>query len=472
ALDLSDSDVPAIIEKLANEICCSSHYDGLTRLPNSVLFKDRLNQAIKHARRNKNRLAVMFLRLNRYKQINNALGHTGGDQLLQDVARRLTQCLRESDTVARMGGIEFIALLPTLKNGKSVPLVIDKIFKVLEKPFMIGQTEIFVTGSIGLSLYPENGEDAEILLNNAYIAMCRAKEKGKWKLAFFSPNLQTKASHDLDVESALHHALERGEFQIYYQPQVNLKNGKIVGVEALLRWERPGQGIVAPAKFIPQAEETGLILPIGRWVLMTAALQVKAWHEIGFRQLTVAVNVSALQFEENDFVEYVYRATREIGLEMNVLKLELTESILMKKREEVVTKMQQLKEMGVHLSIDDFGTGYSSLSYLKRFPIESIKIDRSFIHGILNDADDAVITKAIIALAHHLRLTVVAEGIETEEQLAFLENHRCDIGQGYLFSRPLPPRAFTLFLNRTVATFSKIRSTIGGHLLESDMSMD
>ncbi len=415
-----------------------AHHDSLTGIPNRTKFNDFLTHAVVEAEKNQQTMAILVLDLDRFKMTNDSLGHRIGDQLLEEVAGRLRTCLRGRDFVARMGGDEFAILLPDISKDNDVVLLIQRIFDSLKQPFQIASQKIVVKGSFGICNYPKDGEDAETLLRNAEIAMNDAKQKGKGRFNFYVPELHKILHQTLKIESALSHAIELEELKLHYQPLINLRTGEIIGLEALLRWERPNEGLISPVHFIPVAEETGLILPIGEWVLRTACEQNRAWHEMGHGSLTISVNVSSLQFEQDDFIERLDRVTNATGLSAQYLKLEMTESLFLKNTEKIIERLNHLKALGYKLSIDDFGTGYSSLSYLKRFPIDSLKIDRSFVNNIANDADDAVIAKTIISLAHNLRLIVVAEGIESEEQLVFLQEHQCDVGQGYLFSRPVP----------------------------------
>jgi len=366
--------------------------------------------------------------------------------LLKGVAQRLRSCLREGDTVARLGGDEFMVVLPAIAHAEDAARVGQRILDALSVPFNFEGHELHIGVSIGIALYPNDGKSAEALLKNADIAMYRAKEQGRNNYQFYTPALNDMAFERLTLENSLRRALERREFVVHYQPQVSLNTGQIVGMEALVRWRHPELGLVAPMKFIPVAEETGLIVPIGEWVLQMACAQNKAWQEAGFPPLRVTVNLSARFFRRKDLMETVARILKETGLDPDYLELELTEGTTMENAEATIRTLHELKEMGVHLSIDDFGTGYSSLSYLKRFPLATLKIDRLFVQDITTSSDGAVITLAIIAMAHSLGLKVIAEGVETEEQLAFLRAHRCDEMQGYLFSRPIPAEAFTQLL--------------------------
>ena len=422
-----------------------AHHDALTNLPNRMLFIDRLGQALSRAPWHKRLAAVLFLDLDHFKRINDTLGHTMGDLLLKEVAKRLAQCSRQGDTVARMGGDEFTIILADIAHAQDVPKVAQKIIDIFSKRFVVGDHEIFITTSVGISLYPDDGEDPEALLKNADAAMYRAKEIGRNTYQYFSIDMNTKASERLALETDLRHALEREEFLVHYQPQVDLNTGQIIGMEALVRWQHPDLGLVPPAKFIPLAEDTGLIAPIGEWVLRTACAQNKAWQTAGLPPIRVGVNLSARQFQCQNLVEMIVRILKETGLDPTYLELELTESVLMQNTEAIIATLCELDAMGINISIDDFGTGYSSLSYLKRFPINRLKIDQSFVRDITTDPDDAAIVTAIITLAHSLKLKVIAEAVETEEQLAFLRSLNCDEMQGYLFSRPLPMDEATKF---------------------------
>ncbi|HUV04279.1 MAG TPA: EAL domain-containing protein [Armatimonadota bacterium] len=417
-------------------------HDILTGLPNRLLFGDRLNQRLAQSRRSQRPLAVMFLDLDHFKLINDTLGHSVGDQLLKQVAQRLTASVREADTVARMGGDEFIAIVADISESEDATVVARRVLETLSQPFLLSGQEIFISASIGVSMYPSDGADPETLVKNADAAMYRAKEHGSNRCLFYTEDLGAVASERVKLQSGLRRALERGEFLLHYQPRVDLKTGEMLGAEALLRWQHPELGLLAPAQFIPLAEETGDIVPIGEWVLRTACAQNKAWQEAGFSLVDIAVNVSAVQFQQGDLVAAVKGALDETGLEPCYLSLELTESILMRNPETAATVLRDLKEVGVQISIDDFGTGHSSLSYLKRFPTDAVKIDQTFVKDITSDPDDAAIAGAMVAMAHSLSLKVVAEGVETLGQLAFLRSLNCDEMQGYFISRPVPADEF------------------------------
>jgi diguanylate cyclase (GGDEF)-like protein/PAS domain S-box-containing protein len=425
-----------------------AHHDALTGLPNRILLTERLEHALPHANRAGTLVAVMFLDLDRFKLVNDTLGHSVGDELLKAVAKRLTSCVREDDTVARLGGDEFVLVLEDVRGSQDIAKVAEKIIDSLSKPLMLDQHEIVVTPSVGISVYPHDGDDVETLVKHADVAMYRAKEKGRNNYQFFTADMNARAFERLTMENSLRKALERNEFVLYYQPQVDLESHRITGMEALLRWQHPDFGLVSPTQFIPIAEETGLIVAIGEWVLRTACAQNKAWQDAGIAPLRVAVNLSARQFKQANLVEMVRRALDDAGLEARYLELEITETVAMDHAEETAAKLRELKSMGVGISMDDFGTGHSSLSYLKRFPIDTLKIDQTFIQDIAQDSSDAAIASAITAMAHSLNLKVVTEGIETKEQLAFLGQHGRDEVQGYYFSEPLPAEAFAELLKQ------------------------
>jgi diguanylate cyclase (GGDEF)-like protein/PAS domain S-box-containing protein len=418
-----------------------AHHDFLTDLPNRMLLNDRIAQAISRAQRAGSQVAVMFLDLDRFKNVNDSLGHSVGDELLREVARRLRACVRASDTVSRLGGDEFVVLMPEVRDANDAAVAAQKVLEAVGRPYSIGGHELVSTPSVGVSVYPSDGNDVETLLRNADAAMYHAKELGRNNYQFFTQDMNARATERLSLERSLRRALERGELRLYYQPQYEVASGRIVGVEALIRWEHPELGLVPPARFMPFAEETGLILPIGEWVLQEACRTNRAWQAAGLRAVRVAVNISALQFRQANFLETVQRALADSGLDPRYLELEVTESVIMHDAERVTRSLSQLKSMGLELAIDDFGTGYSSLSYLKRFPLDRLKIDRSFVRDITEDRDDAAITAAIIALTRTLGVKSIAEGVETREQLEFLRAQGCDEVQGYLLSMPLAPEA-------------------------------
>jgi len=419
-----------------------ANHDMLTGLSNRNLLYDRLDQAIVYAQRYKRLVAVVLIDLDNFKIINDSLGHNVGDQLVKAVATRLRECVRKGDTVARQGGDEFVLVLNDQENLPAVTHVMQKILNIISRVYVVEDREIYITCSIGFSLYPQDGLDVETLLKNADAAMYRAKEHGRNNFQFFTPEMNAKINERLTLESSLRQALERNEFFLHYQPLVDLHSGRIISAEALVRWKHPELGVISPAKFIPLAEETGLIVSIGAWVLKTACAQNKAWQEAGLYAINVSVNLSARQFRQKDLVNSIAQALKDARLDARYLELELTESVIMHNAEEVIDTLRELKSMGIHLSIDDFGMGYSSLSYLKRFPVDRLKIDQSFVRDITFDPDDAAIAQAVITLAHSLDLRVIAEGVETEAQLNFLRAHCCDEIQGYYFSRPVPAEAF------------------------------
>jgi diguanylate cyclase (GGDEF)-like protein/PAS domain S-box-containing protein len=424
----------------------SSHYDVVTNLPNRLLLNDRITQAIALARRQNRPIAVLFLDLDRFKYINDSLGHVTGDKLLQSVSRRLLTSVRASDTVSRQGGDEFVILLSEITHPEHAATSAKKILLSLNARHAIGGQDLHIDGSIGISVYPDDGEDAETLIKNADTAMYHAKEHGRNNFQFFTAEMNLKAVERQSLEGSLRRALEREEFLLHYQPKVNLHTGAITGVEALIRWQQPERGLVPPTQFVPVAEDCGLIIQIGRWVLREACQQMRAWQDAGLPLLPLAVNVSAVEFRDESFVEGLRAILSETGLEARYLELELTEGVLMEHAESTAAVLQQLKMMGVHLVVDDFGTGYSSLSYLQQFPIDVLKIDQSFVHRITADPNDSPLVSAIIDMGKNLKQRVIAEGIETQVQLAFLQAHHCTEGQGYLFSRPLAAPQFAHLL--------------------------
>jgi diguanylate cyclase (GGDEF)-like protein/PAS domain S-box-containing protein len=423
-------------------------HDALTGLPNRVLLQDRLQQALAHAARTQTLVALMFIDLDYFKHINDSLGHQVGDSLLRDVARRLLHCVREGDSVARLGGDEFVLALPLVGGSHDAARVAQKVLDALDSPFQCGDHELHVSGSIGVSMYPEDGRDVATLMRTADTAMYYAKEKGRGNYQFFTQSLNRAAQRRLQLTNALRHALNRNEFVLYYQPQVDLDSGAIFAAEALLRWKRDSEPPVGCNEFIAIAEETGLILPIGEWVLREACKQLRQWHESGFGGLTMAVNLSPRQFFQPNFEQMVRDALDDAGVPPNRLDLEITEGILMQRTEDNVATLKVLSDMGIKLSIDDFGTGYSSLAYLQRFPVDALKIDRSFISGIGQDSNDTALVAAIISMANSLRLKVLAEGVETDEQKCFLQSHGCPSGQGYYYSKPVSAEEFTEMLVR------------------------
>jgi diguanylate cyclase (GGDEF)-like protein len=427
-----------------------AYHDILTGLLNRNSFKEHLAQALAQAQRNGSHVATLFLDLDRFKRINDTFGYKVGDLLLQTVAERIKEGVRKSDksarlvnaqvpdSVSRLGGDEFTILLPEIKRVQDSAKVAKRILDIVARPLVIAGHEIFVTGSIGITVFPMDGEDPDTLLKNADAAMYNAKEQGRNNFQFYSESMNASSFERLSFENALRKALDRQEFLVHYQPQVNINSGKIVGMEALLRWNHPELGLVPPNDFIPLAEESGLIVPIGEWVLYSACKYNKGLQKMGLPPIRVAVNISSLQFKPNTLVEAITQVLKASDLDSHWLEIELTESAIMKNMDESSGILRELKRMGLRVAIDDFGTGYSSLAYLKRFPLDILKIDRSFIRDIPGDRDNEAIAAAIVAMAHSLNLEVIAEGVETEDQLEFLRRHGCDEVQGFLLSRPLP----------------------------------
>jgi diguanylate cyclase (GGDEF)-like protein len=423
-----------------------AYHDGLTGLPNRSMFSKLLGHSISEAHRYERRLAVAFLDLDRFKQINDTLGHEAGDQLLREVAARLKGCVRDSDTVARLGGDEFVVLLPELADEKYASIVAQKILAVTAKPFTLVGQEFRVTASIGISTYPQDGLDEQTLTKNADIAMYQAKAEGKNNFQFYSEKLNANSLERLTLESSLRHALERNEFRLHYQAKRDIASGRITGMEALLRWEHPDLGIVAPMQFIPVAEDTGLIIPIGKWVLRTVCLQGMAWQKQGLPPLSIAVNLTARQFLDEQLITDVTSIVAETGMAPHLLELELNESLLMHDVENTLRILAGLKALGLRIAVDDFGSGYSSLAMLQQFPLDTIKIDRSLMRDFAGAKDDTALADAIIAMGNSLSLTVVAQGVETKEQAEHLRVHACDELQGFYFKRPLPVDEFTQLL--------------------------
>jgi diguanylate cyclase (GGDEF)-like protein len=421
------------------------HHDNLTSLPNRLLLQDRLQRMMVKAKRNNTYAAVLFLDLDRFKKINETLGHDIGDKLLLEVAKRLDKCVRRSDTVARLGGDEFAVILDDLRDTKFVAVVARKILNALSKPAFIEDYELYATSSIGISLFPDDSEEVDGLMRCADTAMYRAKEAGKNNYQYYTADMNTRAFEFLLLESGLRKAIDNDELVVFYQPLIDLSNNKLIGMEALLRWQHPEKGMISPGDFIPLAEETGLIEPIGDWVLRAACEQNKEWQDAGYPAVKVSVNMSARQFSNKNLVENISNVLEETGLKPEHLGIEITESVIMQDVKSTIAKLQKLHNMGVSLSIDDFGTGYSSLSYLKLFPINDLKIDRSFVFNITTDSTDAAIALSVIVLAHSMNLNVVAEGVETKEQLELLRKQGCDYVQGFLFSRPLSAEEFVPF---------------------------
>ena len=415
-----------------------AHYDALTDLPNRSLVQDRIQQTIAWARRAEAQFAIMFIDLDKFKNINDTLGHDVGDQLLQMVAQRLTESLRAEDTVGRQGGDEFIVLLASLSAAEDSAVVAQKILGTLAAPFVINGQDLRTGASLGIAVYPQDGEDVETLLKNSDTAMYHAKEAGRSNYQYFAKEMNTAAAERLLLESSLRQAIDRNELLLHYQPLVNIADGRIIATEALVRWNHPELGLISPVRFIPIAEDSGVIVPLGDWVLRQACYQLKLWRELGIPLQRMVVNLSPHQFRQKHLFRNFIQILEETGVDPHWLGLEITENVIMENPEDAIATLGKLKALGIELSLDDFGTGYSSLSYLKRFPIDKLKIDQSFVRDITTDADDEGLVAAIIVMAHQLDIRVVAEGVETEAQLAFLREHDCDEYQGYFFSRPKP----------------------------------
>ncbi|MEC7815260.1 MAG: EAL domain-containing protein [Pseudomonadota bacterium] len=436
----------SIRKRYEQQLLRQANYDILTGLPNRMLALDRLKLALAQARRDDTEVGVMFLDLDNFKHINDTLGHDAGDTLLVEAARRVSSCLRGTSTVARLGGDEFLVILPGLAGPDASCQVAERILKTFARPFMLNGQEVFVTTSIGIATFPIDSDNSGTLLQHADAAMYQAKHKGKSAYARFTPEM-TEVSHErLQMESHMRKALELGEFELYFQPIVDTPTGKLIAAEALLRWNNPAMGLVMPDRFIPLAEETGMIIPIGQWVIEEACRVAQSWQAMAGYEIGVAVNVSPRQFRDPSFTDIVMRALNQAGLEPELLELEITERLILDNSIETADILRQLDRSGVRLSVDDFGTGYSALSYLKSYPFDTLKIDKSFVQDVLNEADDASLVRAIINMAHSLGLKVVAEGVEEEAQTHFLRAERCDYAQGYFYSRPMPEQQFTHWL--------------------------
>jgi diguanylate cyclase (GGDEF)-like protein/PAS domain S-box-containing protein len=423
-----------------------AHFDVLTGLSNRTYFNSRLAEEVSRCKRYDRRLVVMFLDLDNFKKINDSLGHDVGDLLLKEVSQRIGICLRDTDIVSRLGGDEFTVILTELAKDEDAALAAQRIIDAVSRPFILRQHEFYVTVSIGMAVYPLDGENGDTMVKNADTAMYYAKSQGRNNYQFYSAQMNAAHMERLTIESQLRKAVENREFVLFYQPQISIQTGHIIGAEALIRWIHPVKGMIPPMKFIPVAEETGLIIPISEWVIMTACEQNKRWKDEGFPPLTVAVNISMRHFMQPNLLDVIAEALQKTGLPSPCLELELTESIVMHNVDEVIRILQKFRETGVQSSIDDFGTGYSSLNYLKRLPINKLKIDQSFVRNITADQNDAMIVKTVIEMAHNLGLRVIAEGVETSDQVNFLRTLACDELQGYFFSKPLPAEEFIQLL--------------------------
>jgi diguanylate cyclase (GGDEF)-like protein len=478
-------DEALLVEK--ERMAHSAAHDFLTSLPNRMLLNDRVDQAIALAQRHQKRVAVLFLDLDGFKHINDSLGHAIGDKLLQSIATRLVACVRASDTVSRQGGDEFVVLLSELEEPEDTAIVADRTgHAVVEPPMLIDRQELLVradvvagrllravaephsidhhdlhiTTSIGVSIYPDDGLDAETLIKNADTAMYQAKENGRQSFQFFMPEMNARAVERQSIEGSLRRALERQEFLLHYQPVIDLRTGEITGAEALIRWMHPTRGMVPPLQFIPVAEDCGLIVPIGRWVLREACRQAQDWIDAGLPAMTMAVNASAMEFRHGTFLENLFATLRETGFDPGSLEVEVTESVLMRHAEAAVSTLKALRDNRIQVAIDDFGTGYSSLGYLRKFPLDTLKIDQSFVRQISTPGEDTTIVTAVIAMARNLKLRVIAEGVETAEELKFLRVHHCDEAQGYYFSRPVPPEQFAQLLRTGIPAAQCLRRPV------------
>lgn len=434
-----------------DELSKLAHYDPLTGLSNRTQFVERLKFTLDMAKRNHHQSALMLLDLDRFKLVNDTLGHQLGDELLIQVARRLKQCVREVDTVSRLGGDEFTVILGTIQSSENAACVANKILATLSAPFVLSEREVFVSVSIGITVFPIDGDSVNLLIKNADTAMYHAKESGRNNYQYFSDTMNKKMLDELEMETNLRQAFKNEEFSLNYQPQFALKSKKLIGAEVLVRWNHPTLGWISPAVFIPYAEKSNLIIALGEWVLRTACRQAVAWQTSGLKLQPMSVNLSGMQLKQPDLLYKVAQILEETHFPAHLLELELTEGVLMANVEETITTLNKLKDMGIRLSIDDFGTGYSSLSYLKRFPIDTLKIDQSFIREITTSSDDSAIASTIIAMAHNLRLNVIAEGVETIEQANILLDKECDDVQGYFFSRPLCESDFCQLLTKLQA---------------------
>ena len=444
----------SVARAMVGEMKHLAEHDVLTDLPNRLLLKDRITQAVAAANRNSSQAAVMFLDLDQFKHINDSLGHAIGDKLLQSVARRLISCVRSSDTVSRQGGDEFVVLLSEIRHASDAGIMARKMIAALAGCHVVAQHDLHITVSIGVSTFPADGLDADMLMKNADTAMYQAKEKGRNNYQFFRKEMNLRAINRQSLEGGLREALELNQFVLHYQPKIDLTTGLVSGQEALVRWMHPNLGLIPPLEFLPIAEDCNLILPLGRWVLKEACSQVHEWIAEGLDVAPVAINVSSLEFRSEGFIENIRKILRDTHLDPHYLELELTETVLMQHPESTLSVLSDLKAMGIRLAVDDFGTGYSSLSYLKRFPIDCLKIDQSFVRDITSDSDDVPIVRAVITMAKSLKQRVVGEGVETHEQMSFLQAHGCDEAQGYYFSEPLVAECMARLLRTGPSSFA------------------
>jgi diguanylate cyclase (GGDEF)-like protein/PAS domain S-box-containing protein len=440
------------VRAMSQKMSHLAQYDYLTDLPNRLLLNDRLTQAISSAHRHQHHPAVLFVDIDRFKHVNDSLGHLIGDKLVVSIAQRLVGCVRSSDTVSRQGGDEFVILLSSVAHAQDAALSAQKILTVAAIPHRIEEHDLQITLSIGISIYPDDGTDAETLLRNADIAMLNAKDSGRNNYQFFRPAMNEHALERQSIEGSLRHALDRGEFVLHYQPKMDLSAETLTGAEALIRWRQPERGIMFPRDFIPIAEQCGYIVPIGRWVLREACRQRRFWLDAGLAPIPIAINISAVELRSTNFAAHVREILNETGLEPQYVEFELTETAFMQDPEPTVAVLRELKDMGIHLALDDFGTGYSSLSYLKRFPIDALKIDKSFVHGVCTDSDDSKLVSAVINLGRSFHLQVIAEGVETRDQFLALQARDCGEGQGYYFQKPIEAVEFAKLLGADLST--------------------
>jgi diguanylate cyclase (GGDEF)-like protein/PAS domain S-box-containing protein len=448
------SDLTEVVE-VNRKIAFVAAHDVLTGLPNRSLFRNLMAQAINNANREGVGFSVLFIDLDGFKKINDAMGHACGDLLLQEVAKQLRSQVRMSDTISRWGGDEFIVMLDKLVSPSDVAGVAEQINHSLSQVFMVNQQEVFVTASIGISLFPEDGEEIDVLLEKADAAMYNVKKSGRNNICFYSQSLETQAKEQLFLENELRQAIKNDEFEIYYQPQFELSSNRLIGLEALIRWKHLKKGLLSPDLFISLAEESGLIVPIGQWVVKTVCRQLKLWKDKGLPLVRIAINISARQFAQKDLVSTIIQEVELNGIETGLLQIEITESMIIRDIGLVIDVMDDLKSVGISIAIDDFGTGYSSLEYLKKLPIDKLKIDKSFINSVVNNQDDASIVQAVIAMGHNMNMQIIAEGVETEEQLKFLLERECDYGQGYFFSKPVPAEKIEELIKDAKSTLKK-----------------
>ncbi|HEV7397690.1 MAG TPA: EAL domain-containing protein [Pyrinomonadaceae bacterium] len=456
-----ENNLEELVRERAAQLEHLSYHDALTGLPNRILFQDRVDQALSAAQPSGRIIGIVFLSLDRFKKINDTLGHTFGDYCLTEVAARLQRCIKKGDTIARFDGDEFALLLTQIVGTEDLVELAQLMAEALKPSFHLKDREVFVTASMGMSIFPDDGHDSTTVLKNAGAALHMTKMLGGNNYRFYTSDMNARAMKRLELETNLRRAIERQELEVYYQPQVEYKSGTVVGAEALVRWHHPQLGFLPPSEFIPLAEDTGLIEQLGQWVMRTACAEACSWHAAGFADLSISVNVSSREFRQPEFYERLVGILSETGLDARRLELELTETSIMDNTTAAVDLLRRIRKLGVMIAIDDFGTGYSSLSYLKRLPIDTLKLDRSFVNGATTDPDDAALVMAVITLAHNLRLKVIAEGVETEEHLRFLRLLRCDGGQGYLFGKPMPAAVFRSSLDQEIDYAKELVFSVG-----------